>query len=154
LPSAAEPEYRVGERPPGDRGETGGMHMGLLAGLTFGALLALAALAAVVSASFIWAGAKMARVPDATFGKAILAAVAGAFLSWLVSLLFSVVAGPGTLLGWAIGTFMVIFVIKNLYGVPLAKALMVWVFHLVAQIITVMLVLSLIAGGSIFLLLE
>jgi|Deesub1362A_J573_1020465.scaffolds.fasta_scaffold03592_7 hypothetical protein len=126
--------------------------MGVLMGLTFGALLALAALAAMVSALFLWAGAKMARVPGATFGKAVLAALAGSFVSWLVSLLFSVAAGPGTLLGWAIGTLMVIFVIKGVYGVALGKALLVWVFHLVAQVITVLVVLSVLAGGTLALL--
>ena len=51
-------------------------------------LLLLATLAIAIAGLFMWIGAKLAGVPKATFGKAMVAAVGSVFVSFLVAIIF------------------------------------------------------------------
>jgi len=118
----------------------------LFAGL-LGVLLGVVVLAALLAGLFMWIGAKLARVPGATFGKAILAGIASAFASWLMTAVFSVVPVIGTLVGFLAGLLLSAFVIQAVFDTSLEKALLVWVFHLLAEILVIVIALATFAGG-------
>ena len=63
---------------------------------------------------------------------------------WLV---FSVVPVFGTILGFIIGLFFAILVIKASYSTSFGKALLVWVFHIIAEIIAIIIGVMTFAGG-------
>ena len=108
--------------------------MEALAG-TLGALLGLLVLWVLLSAFFIWIGAKMAFIPKASFGRAIMAAIACGMGSFLLSgvLLFLPPIGP--ILGQVIGIMLSLFIIKAIFETSFGKALLAWIFQIFAVII-------------------
>lgn len=89
----------------------------------------------LIATLFMWLGAKMAGVKKATFGRSFIAAVGSAFLTWILSLLslsFFPLVGPP--IGFIIGLVLVIFVVMGAYDTTFGKALLVWLFHLLAEI--------------------
>lgn len=114
-----------------------------------GIMLAVAGIAAITSAFFFWIGGKIVGVKKATFGRAILAAIASAVATWMISWLMSFIPGIGTVLGFILGAIIVIFIIKAAFEInTLGKALLVWIFYLIAQGITIFIAL-LIFGGAL-----
>lgn len=110
------------------------------------AIIGVALLAAVIATFFMWAGAKMAGVSDATFGRAFLAAIGAAFVSWFVSAIFSVVPVFGTLVGLILGLIFSIFVIQSAFKTSFGRAILVWVFHIVAEVVAIAIGLATFAG--------
>ena len=108
--------------------------MQILAG-TLGALLALLVLWVLLSAFFIWIGAKMAFIPKASFGRAIMAAIACGMGSFLLSgvLLFFPPVGP--IMGQVIGIMLSLFIIKAIFETSFGKAFLAWMFQIFAVII-------------------
>jgi len=99
-----------------------------------GVMLAVAAIAAVISAFFFWIGGKIVGIKKATFGRAILAAIASAVATWMISWLMSFIPGAGTVLGFILGAIIVIFIIKAAFEIDTyGKAFLVWIFYLIAQ---------------------
>ncbi|MFC1721535.1 hypothetical protein ACFL0Z_01330 [Patescibacteria group bacterium] len=103
-----------------------------------GAFLGFLLLAVLIGGFFIWLGAKMARVERGTFGRAILAAIAGALASGLVSWVFSLF-GDGlifSVIGAIVGLIIVLWVFKSIFDTTWGKAFLIWLFQLVAIAIT------------------
>lgn len=97
----------------------------------FYALLALSLLACAV---FIWIGARLARVHRANILKAILAAILGTGVSLAVRYLMSALTPlAGSIFGFLLGFFLVLLVIKLVFQTSLIRALVVWIFFLLAQ---------------------
>lgn len=109
----------------------------------------VALIAMFIGGFFMWMGAKMAGVPNATLGKSMLAAVGASLVTWVLSMICSIVIGPGTLLGFLVGLFFSLLVIKSVYGTGLVRALLVWVFHIFAEILAILIGL-LIFGGTLY----
>jgi len=65
-------------------------------GAIVGAIIGIAALAMVIASFFMWVGAKLAGVENATFGRSIVAAIGAAFITWVISLVFSIIPVIGT----------------------------------------------------------
>ncbi|MCK5098926.1 MAG: hypothetical protein KAR45_12540, partial [Desulfobacteraceae bacterium] len=97
-------------------------------GALLGMIVGIAIIATIIAAFFMWVGAKVAGVRNATFFKSIIAALGSAFITWFVSFVFSVVPVFGTILGFMIGLFFAILVIKASYSTSFGKALLVWIF--------------------------
>lgn len=97
----------------------------------------IAALAAIIGGVFMHIGATIAGVAGATFGRSVLAAVAAACITWLCSLVFSVIPVIGTAAGFLIGLLLALLAIKGAYHTTLGKALLVWILHLIAQVVAV-----------------
>jgi hypothetical protein len=116
-------------------------------GAMLGTVIGMAIIATIIAAFFMWVGAKMAGVRRATFGKSIVAALGSAFITWFISLVFSVVPVFGTFLGFIIGLFFAILVIKASYNTSFGKALLVWIFHIIAEIIAIIIGVMTFASG-------
>lgn len=86
---------------------------------------------------FMWLGAKIAGVKNVSFGKSFLAAVGTTFVTWLISLLSSAVPSLGGIIGFSVGLLFSIFVIKGIYDTSFGRALLVWIFQIVAEILAI-----------------
>lgn len=113
------------------------------------AVLGIAVLAMLIATFFMWIGAKMAGVEKATFGRSFIAALGSAFLTWILSLALSFFPPVGPPIGFLIGLILVIFVIKGAYDTNFGKALLVWVFHLLAEIAAIIIGILTFAGALI-----
>jgi hypothetical protein len=111
-----------------------------------GVLLGLFALGAVLAGFFIWIGAKMAGVENAGFGKSIIAALGSSFIAWFMATILSIVPVIGTFLGLVLGLLFSIFVIKGVFSTSFGKAFLVWIFHVIAQILAVVIGVMTFAG--------
>jgi uncharacterized membrane protein YeaQ/YmgE (transglycosylase-associated protein family) len=99
-----------------------------------GAFLGVLALGIVIGGFFVWIAAKLARVENGTFGRAIAASIAASVASGLVSWFFSFF-GPGlmwSLLGALVGLLVVLWVFKSMFDTSWGKAFLIWIFQLLA----------------------
>ena len=110
------------------------------------AVLGVAILAMLIATFFMWIGAKMAGVKKATFGRSFIAALGSAFLTWLLSLSLSFFPPFGPPIGFVIGLILVIFIIMGAYDTTFGKALLVWLFHLLAEIAAIVIGILTFAG--------
>ena len=116
-------------------------------GALLGTIIGMIVIATIIAAFFMWVGAKVAGVRNATFFKSTVAALGSTFITWFISLVFSVVPVFGTILGFIIGLFFAILVIKASYSTSFGKALLVWIFHIIAEIIAIIIGVMTFAGG-------
>lgn len=127
--------------------DIGGVISGLL-----GIFVGIMVLAALIAGFFMWIGAKMAGVENATFGKAIWAAIATSIVTWLISALFSIIPGIGTIIGFFVGLLFSIGIIKSIFNTTGGKAFLVWIFNIVAQVIAIIIAIATFASalGNMF----
>jgi hypothetical protein len=103
-----------------------------------------------VAGLFMWLAAKIAGVRHATFGRAVVAALA----SWVVSGLCYALAPLLPIIGIGLATLAAILLslvaIKAAFETSWGKALLAWLFNLIVQTVAVLLTglpfLGLIAG--------
>ncbi|MCF8228870.1 MAG: hypothetical protein K9G58_08575 [Bacteroidales bacterium] len=88
----------------------------------------------LVGGFFMWMGAKMAAVKNATFGRAVIAALWVALIMWIIPYIFALLA-IGTWFGWLVGLILALFAIQGVFATSFLRALLVWVFSIVAQVI-------------------
>jgi len=122
--------------------------MDALAG-ALGAALGLLVLWVLFSAFFIWIGAKMAFIPKASFGRAVMTAIACGMGSFFLSGILLFLPGIGPLLGQIIGIVLSLFIIKAMFDTSFGKALLAWMFQIFAVVIA-LLVCFLTFGGVLF----
>lgn len=111
-----------------------------------GAFIGLVVLAALIAGFFIYVGAKLAMVEKATFGRAVLAAIGCSLVNWVFAAVLSPVPLLGSCSGFVIGLAASLVAIKVVFATSLAKALLVWVLHVFAQIVALFLALISFAG--------
>jgi hypothetical protein len=115
--------------------------------LTTGGFLIAALIAIFLASFFMWIGAKIARVGNATFGRSIVAAVGSGFITWLVSIVFDYIPETPFIIGFIVGLFLTIIIIKAAYSTSFGKALLVWIFGVIAEIIALLLALIVISAA-------
>lgn len=103
----------------------------------FASITGIAFLAVLIASFFLWIGAKIAGVKEATFGKSILAAIGAEFVIWIISLVLSIIPVIGTVIGFIVGLILAIFVIKGIYDTSFGKALAAWIFGAIAQVVAI-----------------
>jgi hypothetical protein len=96
----------------------------------------------------MWIAAKIARVERAGFTRAVVASIATSFAGILLWFLFTLVPVLGNLFGFILGLIISIFIIKAVFGTSFGKALIVWLFNLMAVGLA-FLVTSIIMASSI-----
>jgi hypothetical protein len=96
---------------------------------------------------FMWIAAKIVRVENSSFGRALVAAIGSSFISVLAAFLFNLLPVIGNLFGFIIGLLLSILVIKAVFGTSFGKALLVWIFDLIATFIAVALAAMLMASS-------
>jgi hypothetical protein len=120
--------------------------------IEFGAwVLFLLLFAICIGAFFMWIAAKVARVEKSSFGRAILAAVVSSIVAVIVSFVLGILPIIGNGLGFLAGLLVSILIIMWAFDTTFVKALLVWVFNVVAVVIAVALT-AVITAGSLMLL--
>ncbi len=99
---------------------------------------------------FMWIAAKIVRAENSSFGRALVAAIGSSFIAVLAAFLFDLLPVIGNLFGFIIGLILAIVVIKAAFGTSFGKALLIWIFDLIATFIAVALAAILMAS-SLFL---
>ncbi len=102
----------------------------------------------IVSAVFYWLGARMAKVPGATFGRAVAAAVLAGVVGLILQLVLSIMPGAGNILAFIVTLIVTLLIIKAVYKTTLGKAFLVWLFGFIAAMI-VMAVLAALGLGTL-----
>ena len=116
--------------------------MGLIITLS-GAIIGVAVLAAIIAGFFIWVGAKLAGINQVTMGKSVLAAIACSVSLWFLTGVFFFFP----VIGFLIGHFVCLWIIKSIFDTTYGKAFLAWIFHFAAQIIAIMIGIATFAGG-------
>jgi hypothetical protein len=98
-------------------------------------LVITAVIAVLVASFFMWLGAKIAGVERSTYGRSMVAAIAAAFVTWLVSYVGTQIPSMPRVAGFIVGLVLTIVVIQAAYSTRFGKALLVWIFNIVAQVI-------------------
>lgn len=121
--------------------------MNIFASLGIG-LIFVFILMTLIGGFFMWIAAKLARVERASFLRAVVAAVATAFVGVLLSLLFTLIPALGNLFGFILGLVISVFIIMGIFRTSFGKALVVWLFNLVAVVLA-LIVTSIIMASSL-----
>ncbi len=111
------------------------------------AFLGLIILAALVAGVFMYVGAKLAMVEKATFGRAIVAAIGCSLASWVLTGALTPVPLLGSCSGFIIGLAASLLVIKVAFETSFGKAFLVWIFHVLAEVVAVFLAVVTFAGA-------
>lgn len=98
----------------------------------------------LIGGLFMWMGARMAGVVLSSYGNAVMAALWVALIMWLIPYIFAYFFGAVTT-GWIIAIILSLFAIQGSFGTSFLRALLVWVFSIVAQLVVAFL-LTLIFG--------
>jgi hypothetical protein len=105
-----------------------------LAGLGVG-LIAFLVLALLISAFFLWIGAKLAGIRGASFGKAVLAALVSVVALAILEIVLSLIPRIGGTLGLLLGILVSIYVIKAVFDTGWGKAILAWIMYIAAIIV-------------------
>ncbi len=97
-------------------------------------LLVAILISILVGGFFMWMGAKMAAVKYATFGRAVIAALWVALIMWIIPYIFALLTFT-TWFGWLIGVILALFAIQGAFSTSFLRALLVWIFSIVAQVL-------------------
>ena len=114
-------------------------------------LLSCIVIATVVSAIFIWFGAKVSGIGGATFIKSFWAALVSSLLVWVLTGLASALFGFGSIAGWILGLFITLVVLKMIFDTTWGKAFLTWLFQGLAQLIVLGIVIIMVVMGIIVL---
>lgn len=125
--------------------------MELIGFVLFIFLLGCIIVATVVSAVFIWFGAKISGIKGATFMKSFWAALASSFLVWALSAIATAIFGFGSIAGWILGLFITLVVLKMIFDTTWGKAFLAWLFQGLAQLIVLGIVIIMVIMGIIVL---
>lgn len=120
--------------------------MGIFATFGIGIIFAFI-LMVIIGGLLMWVAAKIARVEHSSLGRAMAAAVATSFVTVLASFLFKLVPVLGDLFGFIAGLVLAILVIKAVFRTSFGKALVVWIFNLVATGFAVLLATMIMASS-------
>ncbi|MDV3103703.1 hypothetical protein [Thermococcus waiotapuensis] len=121
-----------------------GVGMGVLRPGVLGAIGALGALvlliALFIAGLFLYFGARLVGIKDATIGKAMIAVLGGGILARVLSII--------PVIGWLLGIIGYVWVIKAVFNTDWLKAFLAWLMTIVVVIITA-LILAAIVGLSL-----
>lgn len=110
-----------------------GMGIGAAVVIIFG----LFVLSIILGGIFMYFGASVAKVEERTFSKAIIAALLASLGGSFVGGIFMLLPLIGPFLGSLANIAAQIFIIKAIFNTDTGKAVVTWVFNLLAQLIVV-----------------
>ncbi|ASJ00685.1 hypothetical protein [Thermococcus gorgonarius] len=118
-----------------------GMGMGIVALGALGVIGIIVFLIALfIAGLFLYFGAKLVGIEDATIGKSMIAVLGGGILAEILSII--------PLIGWLLGIIGYIWVIKAVFNTDWLRAFLAWLMTIVVVIITVF-ILAAIVGLSL-----
>lgn len=112
-----------------------------------GLFLGYAALSTIFLSFFIWAGAKRLAKNKLSFFKSGIAAVAASFIIYSLSLIGYAFPKLNTLLGFAIGLILSLFILHFFLKVPLRNTAHLFLLNVIAQLLAVIIGTYLFVGG-------
>ena len=95
---------------------------------------------------FMLIGARLAGLRNARFGKAVLAAIACSFVTWVLALVCSIVPVAGSIFGFLLGQLFSLLIIKAIFETTFGGALLTWIFNTLAQIAALIFVIVVLAA--------
>lgn len=96
--------------------------------------------AILISTIFMWIGAHLVRVLRPHFFRALLAAIVGTGLAWLIRFLMAMIMPlAGAVFGFLLGFLIVLLIVKAFFDTSLGQALIVWLCFLLSQLVITML---------------
>lgn len=122
--------------------------LGMGIGAAVGTLLTLLAVWIILAGLFMLIGASVAKVPGRTFGKAVAAALLAGLGGNAVGGIFLIIPLIGPVLGVFVNIIVQIFIIKAIFETDAGKAVLTWIFSLIAQII-VAVIAVIVFGGAL-----
>lgn len=111
-----------------------------------GAFFSLA-FAVLFSGIFMWIGARLAGIHRATLGRAILAAISCTAIVWIIGGLCVWAVPLGGTFGFLLSLLLVLLATRVIFDTSFGKALLAWVFFILAQVVAGMLMGLLFFGG-------
>jgi hypothetical protein len=127
--------------------------MELIGFVLFFFIIGIIVFATAVSAIFIWFGAKIAGISGATFIRSFWAALLTSVLVWALTGIGSALFGIGAIAGWFMGLFVTLFILKSVFHTTWGKAFLAWIFHGLAQLLVLGVVILLVLAGAVVLIL-
>jgi len=116
--------------------------LALGAGVLFMLVVGVVVVATMVSALFIWIGAKLAGIQNATFMKSFWAALVSSVIIWVLA---AVINAPG----WIIGLLVSLVVIKVIFDTTWGKAFLAWILHGIVQFVLLVFVVLILVGMGV-----
>ena len=98
-------------------------------------------IAVVIDSVFLWLGAKFAKIEDASFGKAFIAALGGLIVS-------AVIGATIPHIGRLLGLIAFLWIVKTVFNTDWGKAIIAWLFAIVIAIL-LMIVIMIVVSPSI-----
>jgi len=96
----------------------------------------------IISAIFIFVGAKVAGVKNADFKKSFFAALIESVIVWVLAI-------PSNIFGFIIGFLISLLILKYIFKTSWGKAGLTWLFNGIAKIILIILLVILVSLGVI-----
>lgn len=84
---------------------------------------------AVIGSVFLWIGAKIAGIEEATFGNALRATIGMYAVNFVVAGVLSSIPGP---LAFLIGLTVALYIIQTVFDTTFVKAFVAWILSVVA----------------------
>lgn len=91
----------------------------------------------VISAFLLWIGTKLAGIHNASFGKAVAAALISIVVLAIVRAAGSYIPLLKGIIGWVIGILVSVYIIKAVFDTSWGKAFLAWILYIVAVIMAV-----------------
>jgi hypothetical protein len=110
-------------------------------------IISCIAVAASLSAFFIWLGTKFSGIQNATFGKAFVAALSSSAAVWVLTGFARAYFGFGYIAGWFLGLAITLVILRSVYAVDWGKAFLIWIFTWIAQVIVIVILAILLITG-------
>jgi len=112
-------------------------------GFVFTSIVAIVAafiLFFVIEAFFIWVGAKLAAIEDASFGKAFISAIAIFIIVPIVSAVVAMVLPSVAALGAVVAVLLTLWILKSVFSTGWVRAFVAWILSIVGMIVTAVIV--------------
>ncbi|NOZ77453.1 MAG: hypothetical protein GXO65_07350 [Euryarchaeota archaeon] len=114
------------------------LHLGKLYGTA--TVIETLVLMVILMSLFLLFGAMAAGIPEVTLGKALLSAVLMISVQWIIVVVFSFIPLIGGFLGFIISIIAMTYVLKVTFGVAWATAFLTFLFAILAEVATGMIV--------------
>ncbi len=117
-------------------------------GALFVALM-IAVVGVLVGSLLLHVSAKVASVPDATFGKAIFAFLANMILSAVLNGVLALLPVAGTIIAVLLSLILTLFVLKSIYKIGWGHSLLLWVIQWVVYVLMMIVFAMALGAGAV-----
>ena len=117
-----------------------------VSGIPPGELISISFFGLFIVAAAMWAGARLAGIHTATFGKSFMASVAASLTTYASLQAASGIRGVGGLFVAIGGAALVVYLIRLIFGTTTGKALVTYIVNVLVQMIAAGLMYRMVGG--------